>query len=175
MLIGGFSHLLPSLPPSLPPSLLQELVRATNRYLEAPSPASLLVRYVFPPSLLSSLPLCSPFLLPFLPPHRVRLIEPVISTPISPYFPTTQKSDPSLLPSLPPSLRSVAEYATWVFKCLGLASGSEGELGFSSSLGAGGQEGGREGGREEELAPVLDVVASFRDALRAAAIEKDPR
>ena len=68
-----------------------------------------------------------------------------------------------------------------MFKCLGLASGSEGELGFSSSLGGGGggreggKEGGREGGREEELAPMLDVVAAFRDALRAAAIEKDPR
>ncbi|KAM3568751.1 hypothetical protein VYU27_009136, partial [Nannochloropsis oceanica] len=90
-----------------------ELVRATNRYLEDPSPASLLVR-------------------------------------------------------------AVAEYTTWVFKCLGLASGSEGELGFSSPLRGGiGEGGGGEGGREEVMAPVLDVVASFRDALRAAAIEKD--
>jgi len=55
-----------------------------------------------------------------------------------------------------------------------LASGSEGELGFSSPLrGGGGEGGGGEGGREEVMAPVLDVVASFRDALRAAAIEKD--
>jgi len=87
---------------TLPPSLPQELVRATNRYLEAPSPASLLVRYVFPPS--------PPPSFPTFPssdsPHRVRLVNPVILTPISLYFQDTYFSDQPTHPSLPLSLPS---------------------------------------------------------------------
>jgi len=68
-------------------------------------------RYVLPPSLHPSIPPSLPPLPPSLASHRVCLVEPIILTPISPYFPPTPPNSlltsplpPALPPSLPPSL-----------------------------------------------------------------------
>jgi len=97
-----------SLPPSLPPSLVQISFFDVRRFSSAEGCKRMTYKYeVRPPSLPPSLHPSFVSLPPSLPHHRVRLVEPVISTPISPYFPQKQNMTlphPPLPPSLPPSL-----------------------------------------------------------------------
>lgn len=67
---------------------------------------------------------------------------------------------------------SVARFVTSTLRLFGVAGDGKGDIGFS------GQEAGGEGSgvsREEVLAPVLDVMTKFREAVRLAAIAGDSR
>jgi len=162
---------LPSLPPSLPASPTEEdalpeggsgipggvrLLKGTDVFISTWS----LHRYALPPSLPPSRP-----------PHGVRLVEPVILTPMSPYFPhfcisplTPPCLPPSLLPSLPPPHRSDTLWESpndykpdrWLrpMENPGVKVRREG-----------GREGGKEGGRDVSLSLVYMSHPSLPSSL----------
>jgi cysteinyl-tRNA synthetase len=71
-------------------------------------------------------------------------------------------------------LQSAAEYISYIFEVFGLINPLP-ELGFSLGSSLAGGEGSGGASREETLAPVLDILAAFRESVRSGARAGDAK